>query len=69
MKFMKYPIAKWALNATQEITQEMQDMLFEQQGQHKLCEEMTSEEIVASSDERLGPEGDMDLWRLWLAGE
>lgn len=69
MKFMKYPVAKWALDATKEITQEMGDMLFKYEGHHKVCKESTTEELVASLDKRLQAGGDTDLWRLWLAGE
>ncbi len=64
MKFMKYPVAKWALEATEEITREMHDLLFEYQGQRKVCKESTTD-----IDKRLLAQGDPDLRRLWAAGE
>lgn len=69
MKFMKYPIAKWAVDVTKEITKEMNDMLFDYKGQLKVVKDSTIEEIVATVDKRLTEEKDFDLWRLWLAGE
>jgi hypothetical protein len=64
MKFMKYPVAKWAVRATVEITDEMTAMLFDYEGRKKLCEEKPAEETL---DERFGT--DKDLLRLWSAGE
>lgn len=69
MKFMKYPIAKWALDVTQEITQEMNHMLFKYQGRRKIVKDLTIEELVATVDKRLTKEKDLNLWRLWMAGE
>jgi hypothetical protein len=69
MKFMKYPVAKWAFDTTQEIIQEMSDMLFRYQGRRKIRKESTADELVASVDNRLSPDEDLELWRLWLAGE
>lgn len=69
MKFMKYPVAKWALDVTQEITQEMCDMLFQYQGRRKIVKDLTTEELVATFDRRLTKEKDSKLWRLWQAGE
>ena len=69
MKFMKYPVAKWALDVTQEIKQEMNDMLFKYQGRKKIVKDVTIEELVATVDKRLTKEKDLDLWRLWQAGE
>ena len=69
MKFMKYPVAKWAVDVTREITQEMSDMLFKYQGKRKIVKDLTLEEDVATVDKRFTTEKDPDLWRLWVAGE
>jgi hypothetical protein len=64
MKFMKYPVAKWAMQATVEVTEEMTTMLFDYKGTKKLWSEKPVEEMV---DARFGSEE--DLRRLWQAGE
>jgi hypothetical protein len=64
MKFMKYPVAKWAMQATVEVTDEMSTMLFDYKGTKKLWIEKPVEEMV---DARFGSEE--DLRRLWQAGE
>ena len=60
MKFMKYPIAKWALEATRSICDEMGVIFGRFQGDKKLC-----------PTNGAAPSGKItsDLWRLWYAGE
>lgn len=67
MKFMKYPVAKWAVDVTREVKREMRDMLYKYQGQRKLQAELTSEEIIDTIDNRINSSPEM--WRLWVAGE
>jgi len=64
MKFMKYPVAKWAIQAIVEVTDEMTAMLFDYKGRKKLWVEKPVEEMV---DGRFSSE--KDLLQLWNAGE
>lgn len=63
MKFMKYPVAKWALDSTVEITKEMNGMLLRYKGKVKLAKEPIDEGLTG------GRFSDPDLQRLWCSGE
>jgi hypothetical protein len=64
MKYMKYPVAKWALESTVEIHEDMRDMLFQYEGKKKIAGKLSIEEMV---DERFRK--DKDMLRLWQSGE
>ena len=51
MKFMKYPVAKWAVQATVEVTDEMIKMMLDYKGKKKLFVDKPIEEMI---DERFG---------------
>ena len=61
MKFMKFPVAKWAIKSTLEVSNEMAAMIFEHGGTPKL---VTDFSVI---DGRF--HNDDDLMRLWQGGE
>lgn len=64
MKFMKFPVAKWAAEATCQITEQMRSMLFSYKGKKKLW---TEKPLPEGIDMRFSSDG--ELLRLWSAGE
>lgn len=59
-KFMKYPVAEWAIQATSEVRDEMRQMLFSYPGRKRY----PGEHCPASLSPK---DADPDLWRLWRA--
>lgn len=65
MKFMKYPVAKWALESTVKINQEITDLMFAYKGNKKLRKARPIEEFFV--DERFKKDSSLRL--LWKSGE
>jgi len=64
MKFMKYPIAKWALESVVDISEEFHDMLVAHKGRKKSRPEL---HLSTLCDKRF--QENKDLLRLWQSGK
>lgn len=64
MKFMKYPVAKWALKVTRELTKEMKEMMFSYQGKKRTLTDGIWDEAALNSFR-----ADEKLIRLWYSAE